>query len=54
MQNQSSQWLNVRRDKPDWMMMFGWGALHPTALKEAAKVNYPDGPVHLAILGQRR
>jgi branched-chain amino acid transport system substrate-binding protein len=40
MQNQSSQWLNVRRDKPDWMMMFGWGALHPTALKEAAKVNF--------------
>jgi branched-chain amino acid transport system substrate-binding protein len=41
MQNQSSQWLSVRRDKPDSMMMFGWGALHPTALKEAAKVNYP-------------
>jgi branched-chain amino acid transport system substrate-binding protein len=41
MQNQSSQWLNVRRNKPDWMMMFGWGALHPTALKEAAKVNFP-------------
>jgi branched-chain amino acid transport system substrate-binding protein len=41
MQNQSSQWLAVRRDKPDWMMLFGWGALHPTALKEAAKVNYP-------------
>ena len=41
MQNQSSQWLSVRRDKPDWMMMFGWGALHPTALKEAARVNFP-------------
>lgn len=41
MQNQSSQWLNVRRDKPDWMILAGWGAMHPTALKEAAKVNYP-------------
>jgi len=41
MQNQSSQWLSVRRDKPDWMMMFGWGALHPTALKEAEKINFP-------------
>ena len=40
MQNQSSQWLNVRRDKPDWVMMFGWGALHPTALKEAVKTNF--------------
>jgi branched-chain amino acid transport system substrate-binding protein len=41
MQNQSSQWLSVRRDRPDWMMMFGWGALHPTALKEAIRVNFP-------------
>jgi branched-chain amino acid transport system substrate-binding protein len=40
MQNQSSQWLSIRRDKPDWVMMFGWGALHPTALKEAVKTNF--------------
>lgn len=41
MQNQSSQWLNVRRDRPDFMMMYGWGALQPTAVKEAVKINYP-------------
>lgn len=41
MQNQSSQWLNVRRDKPDYMIMYGWGALQPTAVKEAVKINYP-------------
>ncbi len=41
MQNQSSQWLNVRRDKPDYMVMYGWGALQPTAIKEAAKISYP-------------
>ena len=41
MQNQSSQWLNVRRDKPDFMMMYGWGALQPTAVKEAIKISYP-------------
>jgi branched-chain amino acid transport system substrate-binding protein len=41
MQNQSSQWLSVRRDKPDYMIMYGWGALQPTALKEAAKISYP-------------
>ena len=35
MQNQSSQWLNVRRDRPDYMVMYGWGALQPTAVKEA-------------------
>ena len=29
MQNQSSQWLNVRRDRPDYMVMWGWGAMNP-------------------------
>jgi branched-chain amino acid transport system substrate-binding protein len=41
MQNQSAQWLNVRRDKPDWMVMWGWGAMNPTAVREAARTNYP-------------
>tara|TARA_R110002020_G_scaffold29585_12_gene93465 strand:- start:4145 stop:5482 length:1338 start_codon:yes stop_codon:yes gene_type:complete len=41
MQNQSSQWLNVRRDKPDYMVMWGWGAMNPTAVKEATKIRYP-------------
>mgnify|MGYP006146341495 CR=1 FL=1 len=38
MQNQSSQWLSVRRDRPDWMIMYGWGALNSTAIKEAVRV----------------
>ncbi|MCF3932149.1 ABC transporter substrate-binding protein [Acuticoccus sp. M5D2P5] len=41
MQNQSSQWLNVRRDRPDYMIMWGWGAMNATAVREAAKVRYP-------------
>ena len=41
MQNQSGLWLNVRRDRPNWMIMWGWGAMNPTAIKEAAKINYP-------------
>jgi len=41
MQNQSAQWLNVRKEKPDWMIMWGWGAMNPTAIKEAAKIRYP-------------
>ena len=41
MQNQSSQWLNVRRDRPDYMTLFGWGALNATAIKEAVRINYP-------------
>ncbi len=41
MQNQSSLWLNVRRDRPDWIYLQGWGAMNPTAIKEAAKINFP-------------
>jgi branched-chain amino acid transport system substrate-binding protein len=41
MQNQSGLWLSVRRDRPDYMIMWGWGAMNPTAVKEAAKINYP-------------
>jgi branched-chain amino acid transport system substrate-binding protein len=41
MQNQSGLWLNVRRDRPSWMIMWGWGAMNPSAIKEAAKINYP-------------
>ena len=41
MQNQGSQWLNVRRDRPDYMVMWGWGAMNPTAVKEAAKIRFP-------------
>ncbi len=41
MQNQSSQWLNIRRDRPDWIYLQGFGAMNPTAVKEAAKNNYP-------------
>lgn len=41
MQAQSAQWLNVRKDRPDWMVMWGWGAMNPTAIKEAVKIRYP-------------
>jgi branched-chain amino acid transport system substrate-binding protein len=41
MQNQSSIWLNVQRDNPDYMIMWGWGAMNPTAIKEAATIGFP-------------
>ena len=41
MQNQSSLWLDVRRDRPDWIYLQGWGAMNPTAIKQAAEVNFP-------------
>jgi len=41
MQNQSSLWLDVRRDRPDWIYIQGWGAMNPTAIKEATKIGFP-------------
>ncbi|MGB0506710.1 MAG: ABC transporter substrate-binding protein [Pikeienuella sp.] len=41
MQAQSAQWLNVRKERPDWMIMWGFGAMNPTAIKEAAKIRFP-------------
>jgi branched-chain amino acid transport system substrate-binding protein len=41
MQNQGAKWLDVRRDKPDFLVMYGWGAMNATAIKEAVKANYP-------------
>jgi branched-chain amino acid transport system substrate-binding protein len=41
MQDQSAQWLAVRRDRPSYMIMWGWGAMNPTAVKRAAENNFP-------------
>ncbi len=40
MQNQSALWLSIRRDRPDWIYMQGFGSMNPTAVKEATKINY--------------
>ncbi len=41
MQTQSSHWLKVRKDRPDWMVMWGFGAMNATAVKEAIKIRFP-------------
>jgi branched-chain amino acid transport system substrate-binding protein len=40
-QEQKATWLQVRRNKPDWVFMSGWGVMNQVAIKEAAAVNYP-------------
>jgi branched-chain amino acid transport system substrate-binding protein len=41
MQNQSSLWLGIRRDRPDWILLQGWGAMNPTAVREAGRAGFP-------------
>lgn len=41
MQNQSAQWLQIRRERPDYVIMWGWGAMNAGAITEAAKTKFP-------------
>jgi branched-chain amino acid transport system substrate-binding protein len=40
-QEQKATWLQIRRYKPDYVFMSGWGVMNQVALKEAAAINYP-------------
>lgn len=40
-QEQKATWLQIRRLKPDWIFMSGWGVMNQVAIKEAAAINYP-------------
>ena len=40
-QEQKATWLQLRRLKPDWIFMSGWGVMNSVAIKEAAAINYP-------------
>ena len=41
MQNQSAQWLQIRRENPDYVFMWGWGAMNAGAITEAVRTRYP-------------
>jgi len=38
---QQSQWLQIRQIRPDWVILWGWGVMNPTALKSAARTGFP-------------
>ena len=38
---QKSAWLQVRQSRPDFVMLWGWGVMNSTALKEAQATGYP-------------
>lgn len=39
--DQKSQWLAIRQDRPDYVLLWGWGVMNSAAIKEAAAVAYP-------------
>jgi branched-chain amino acid transport system substrate-binding protein len=38
---QKATWLQIRQNRPDFTLLWGWGVMNSTALKEAAAVAYP-------------
>jgi|HubBroStandDraft_1064217.scaffolds.fasta_scaffold00734_12 branched-chain amino acid transport system substrate-binding protein len=38
---QESQWLQIKRLAPNWIILRGWGIMNPVAIKTAAKVGFP-------------
>jgi len=40
-QEQKSTWLQIRRNPPDYILMWGWGVMNQVAIKEAASIHFP-------------
>ncbi|MFO7758368.1 MAG: ABC transporter substrate-binding protein [Roseovarius sp.] len=40
-QEQKSQWLQIRRERPDNVIMYGWGVMNQVAIQEAVNIRYP-------------
>src|SRR3990167_5476795 len=38
---QKATWLQVRQSKPDYVVLWGWGVMNSTAIKEAQATGYP-------------
>ncbi len=40
-QEQGNQWLTIRRDRPDYVLFWGWGVMNQVAIQEAINIRYP-------------
>lgn len=40
-QEQGNQWLTIRRERPDYVIMWGWGVMNQVAIQEAVNIRYP-------------
>jgi len=38
---QKATWLQIRQNKPDYVLLWGWGVMNSTAIKEAVATGYP-------------
>jgi branched-chain amino acid transport system substrate-binding protein len=40
-QEQGNQWLQIRRERPDYVVMWGWGVMNQVAVQEAINTRFP-------------
>ncbi|MFY0693357.1 MAG: ABC transporter substrate-binding protein [Paracoccaceae bacterium] len=40
-QEQKSQWLQIRQQRPDYVLMWGWGVMNQVAIQEATNIRFP-------------
>jgi len=40
-QEQGNQWLTIRRERPDYVLLWGWGVMNQVAIQEAANIRFP-------------
>jgi branched-chain amino acid transport system substrate-binding protein len=40
-QEQGNQWLQIRRERPDYVVMWGWGVMNQVAVQEAINIRFP-------------
>jgi branched-chain amino acid transport system substrate-binding protein len=38
---QKATWLQIRQTRPDWILLWGWGVMNSTSIKEAVAVGFP-------------
>ena len=38
---QKATWLQIRQNRPDYVLLWGWGVMNSTSIKEAAAVGFP-------------
>ncbi len=49
---QKSQWLQIRRNRPDYVFLWGWGVMNSTAIKEAVATGFPrEKDVRRVVVG---
>ena len=39
-QEQKSQWLQIRQQRPDYVLMWGWGVMNQVAIQEASNIRF--------------